>query len=62
VSKTVPGRVVCITDTNESARQGLSRLMDSASLRPKHCELPKRQKRVGHREPDYPFKFITERF
>jgi hypothetical protein len=23
---------------------------------------PKRQKRHGHREPDYPFKFIKERF
>ena len=25
-------------------------------------KLPKRQKRRGYREPDYPFKFITERY
>ncbi len=25
-------------------------------------KLPKRQKRSGYREPDYPFKFIKERF
>jgi polyphosphate kinase len=25
-------------------------------------KLPKRQKRGGYREPDYPFKFIKERY
>ena len=25
-------------------------------------KLPKRQKRHGYREPDYPFKFIKERY
>ena len=31
-------------------------------LQQEKVKLPKRQKRGGYREPDYPFKFINERF
>jgi FixJ family two-component response regulator len=37
MSKTHPARAVYIVDTDESVRQGLSRLMDSVGLRPKPC-------------------------
>jgi len=36
--KSEPARVVYIVDPDASVRQGLSRLMNSAGLRPKHCD------------------------
>jgi FixJ family two-component response regulator len=38
MSKTVLARVVYIIDSDESVRQGLSRLVDSAGLESKPCE------------------------
>ena len=31
-------------------------------VRPARMRLPKRQKPCGYREPNYPFKFIPEKF
>jgi polyphosphate kinase len=39
----------------------LSRIPSKSAPREK-VKLPKRQKRGGYREPDYPFKFIKERY
>jgi len=43
-------------------RHLLSRIPYKDITRPKKVKLPKRQKRGGYREPDYPFKYVPEKY
>jgi len=43
-------------------RHLLSRIPYKDITRPKKVKLPKRQKRGSYREPDYPFKYVPEKY